>query len=203
MDIEMGFANDDNVMDIEEAVFIHILKSVAEKRKSELELLKATLNVPTKVPRFTYTKLIEMLQASGEKIEWGDDFNRAHEKKMGELVGSDAYFITKWPTKIRAFYSMPSKENPEICNAFDLIYKGLEISSGAQRIHDPELLATQIKGRGLKPEDFEFYIRAFRAGAPPHSGWSIGAERITMKICGLDNIRETTLYPRDRNRIYP
>ncbi len=203
MDIEMGFADDNDVMDVEEAVLIHILKSVAEKRKPELEMLKSVVNVPTTVPRFTYSQLIEKLQANGEKIEWGDDFSRAHEKLMGELIGSEAYFITKWPTKLRAFYSMPSKENVEICNAFDLIYRGLEISSGAQRIHDPELLAQQIRNRGLDPENFEFYIRAFKSGAPPHAGWSIGAERITMKICSLDNIRETTLFPRDRMRLSP
>jgi len=203
MDIEMGFANDDDVMDVEEAVLIHILRAVAERRKHELEVLNSHVTVPDKVPRYTYSKIIEMLQADGEKIEWGDDFTRAHEEKIGKLVGQEAYFITKWPTKVRAFYSMPSPDNPEICNSFDLIYRGLEISSGAQRIHDPELLTQQIRARGMNPENFEFYIRAFRSGAPPHAGWSIGAERITMKICNLNNIREATLYPRDRMRLTP
>jgi len=203
MDIEMGFADDNDVMNIEEKVLIHILKSVAEKRSAELDLLHATVNVPQSIPRFTYSALVEKLQANGEKIEWGDDFNRAHEKLIGEIVGSEAYFITKWPTKLRAFYSMPSKENVEVCNAFDLIYRGLEISSGAQRIHDPLLLEEQIRGRGLDPANFEFYIRTFKAGAPPHAGWSIGAERLTMKICNLDNIREATLFPRDMTRLAP
>ncbi|MEM0438046.1 MAG: aspartate--tRNA(Asn) ligase [Candidatus Micrarchaeia archaeon] len=203
MDIEMGFANDDDVMDIEEHVLKHILRSVAGKRSAELKLLNASVTVPDKIPRFTYTELVDKLRARGENIEWGEDFTRAHEKMIGEIVGAEAYFITKWPTKIRAFYSMPSKDNPEVCNAFDLIYRGLEISSGAQRIHDPELLAQQIRGRGMDPLNFEFYIKAFRAGAPPHAGWSIGAERLTMKICCLDNIREAALFPRDRTRIHP
>ncbi|MCX8199927.1 MAG: aspartate--tRNA(Asn) ligase [Candidatus Micrarchaeota archaeon] len=203
MDIEMGFADDNTVMDVEEEVLKHILRSVLEKRKEELSLLGAGVSVPQKIPRFTYTQLVDKLRANGEKIEWGDDFSRAHEKMIGELVGSEAYFITKWPTRLRAFYSMPSKDNVEVCNAFDLIYRGLEISSGAQRIHDPDLLVQQIRGRGLNPDNFEFYIRAFRAGAPPHAGWSIGAERLTMKICSLDNIREATLFPRDMSRIFP
>ncbi|MEM3364469.1 MAG: aspartate--tRNA(Asn) ligase [Candidatus Micrarchaeia archaeon] len=203
MDIEMGFADDNDVMDVEEEVLKHILKSVSEKRRAELELLKAEVKVPSSIPRFTYSQLVDKLRANGEKIEWGDDFSRAHEKMLGELVGSEAYFITKWPTRLRAFYSMPSSDNVEVCNAFDLIYRGLEISSGAQRIHDPELLVQQIRSRGMNPDNFDFYVRAFRAGAPPHAGWSIGAERLTMKICGLDNIREATLFPRDMNRIFP
>ena len=203
MDVEMGFVDDDGAMDMLESTFIHILNSVREKRKTELETLNSPLTVPEGIPRKTYSELIELLKDNGETIEWGDDFTRAQERRIGELIKSEAYFITRWPTKVRAFYSMPTEDNVEVCKAFDLIYRGLEMSSGAQRIHDPELLAQQIRARGLNPENFEFYIRAFRAGAPPHGGWSIGAERLTMKLCGLDNIREAVLYPRDRNRIFP
>ena len=90
-----------------------------------------------------------------------------------------------------------------ICNAFDLMYRGLELASGAQRVHDPVVLVEQLKERGLNPDNFKFYIDAFKSGAPPHAGWSIGLERIAMQICQLSNIRECELFPRDMSRLTP
>jgi len=98
---------------------------------------------------------------------------------------------------------MPSKEDPKICHAFDLIYRGLEIASGAQRIHQAGKLESELNRRGLTVSDFEFYLNAFRMGAPPHAGWSIGLERLVMKICNLQNIREAMMFPRDRTRLSP
>lgn len=144
-----------------------------------------------------------MLNENNEKIEWGEDLSKEQEKKITEIIGEEAFIIYEWPTKVRAFYSMPKEGEEEICLAYDLMYKGLEISSGAQRIHIPSLLEEQLKKRGLNPSNFEFYIEAFRYGAPPHAGWSIGLERITMKALNLDNIREATLFPRDRTRVLP
>jgi nondiscriminating aspartyl-tRNA synthetase len=98
---------------------------------------------------------------------------------------------------------MPNEKDPEVSNSFDLIYKGLEISSGAQRIHIPQLLEEAIRKRGMDPKKFEFYISAFRHGAPPHAGWSIGLERFAMEITNMPNIRECSLFPRDRTRVTP
>jgi aspartyl-tRNA synthetase len=98
---------------------------------------------------------------------------------------------------------MPREDNEEICKAYDLLYKGLEIASGAQRIHIPELLEKQLEKRGLNPRNFDFYIDSFRAGAPPHAGWSIGLERLAMKVTNRENIRECMLFPRDRSRVHP
>jgi aspartyl-tRNA synthetase len=98
---------------------------------------------------------------------------------------------------------MPYKDNPKLCHAFDLVHNGLEIASGTQRIHIPEILIKQIKAFGMKPRDFKYYIDCFRYGAPPHAGWSIGLERITMTITGMKNIRECSMFPRDRNRLTP
>ena len=98
---------------------------------------------------------------------------------------------------------MPNEKNDKICRAFDLIYNGLEIASGTQRIHIPDLLIKQIKNCGMKVEDFKYYIDCFRYGAPPHAGWSFGLERITMTITGMRNIRECCMFPRDRNRLTP
>ena len=218
MDIEMGFADHEDVMRLLEGVVLHILNSVKENAKEELEALGVKLEVPKKVPQHTYTDLVEKLNkakfkmnCSDEQISrkqevfsmtWGEDFSKEAEKKLQEILGQDLYFISEWPTAIRAFYSMPQKDEKK-CNAFDLVYRGLEISSGAQRIHKVEILEDQLKKRGLDPYKFEFYLNAFRMGAPPHAGWSIGLERLTMKICNLDNIREATLFPRDRTRLYP
>ncbi len=204
MDVEIGFADDDHAMDVLEKTFLYILRKVRENHKEDFDRLGVPLpEVPDKIPRYTYSQLVDLLREHGENIEWGDDFTKAQEKKIYELLKEDLYFITKWPTDVRAFYSHPEPDNPGICRAFDLIYKGLEISSGAQRIHDPELLTSEIQRRGMNPENFEFYIRSFKAGAPPHAGWSLGAERITMQLLNLPNIRETVLFPRDQERVFP
>jgi len=203
MDIEAAFITPDEAIDMLEAATIHCVSSVKEKCASELAVLGRELSVPAKIPRHTYTELVEKLNAAGVPFTWGEDFSRETEAKLTEVLGYSTYFITKWPTAIRAFYSMPSQEDPKICNAYDLNYEGLEISSGAQRVHQPEVIISQLKSRGLNPEDFSFYVNAFRVGAPPHCGWSIGLDRLTMKVCGLHNIREAVLFPRDRVRVRP
>ncbi|VVB57275.1 Aspartate--tRNA(Asp) ligase [uncultured archaeon] len=204
MDVEMGFCDENDAMDVLEKTFLEILSMVKKECAEELKLIGVEdLVVPSKVPRHTYTSLVEKLNAAGVKMEWGEDFDREKEAKLLSILGEEAYFITGWPTAIRAFYSMPFSDKPETCRAFDLMYRGLEISSGAQRIHVPELLIKQLQARGLDPATFEFYINAFRTGAPPHAGWSIGIERLTMQICRLPNIREASLFPRDRHRLTP
>jgi nondiscriminating aspartyl-tRNA synthetase len=203
MDIEQAFIDDEEAMDILEECFLYVLSEVKKNRKEELKILDVKLEIPkSPLKRVTYEEAIKILQKNGEKINFGDDFTKGQENKMGKLIG-DAFFIKHWPTEIKAFYAMPDEENPKICHAYDLIYNGLEICSGTQRIHIPELLAKQIKSKGLDPKDFKFYIDAFRYGAPHHSGWSIGLERFTMQITGKTNIREVTMFPRDRNRITP
>ena len=203
MDIEMGFADHNDVMDILEQVVLHILTRVKEEAGPDLEVLSPEFSVPEKVPRYSYTELVKKLNDSGFIMKWGEDFSKEAEKKLSGILGDDLYFIYDWPTNVRAFYSMPDPKNPDICHAFDLVYRGLEISSGAKRIHLPALLEEQLKKRGLAVEEFEFYLNAFRMGAPPHSGWSIGLERLVMKMCNCENIREAMLFPRDRTRLHP
>ena len=98
---------------------------------------------------------------------------------------------------------MEKDKNKNVSGGFDALYGGLEISSGGQRVHVPDVLIKQLKDKNLKPEDFKWYIDAFRYGAPAHSGWSIGLERLTQIICGLDNVKEATMFPRDRTRLTP
>ncbi|NYZ79002.1 aspartate--tRNA(Asn) ligase [Candidatus Micrarchaeota archaeon] len=202
LDIEMGFADHNDAMDVLEDVIKHITSDALNNCQEELKLLGAKLEVPEKIERHSYTDVVELLNKNGDNMAWGADFNREEESRAAELLGEEIFFITEWPTKSRAFYSMP-KEDAKVCNAFDLMYGGLEIASGAQRIHLPELLVEQLTSRGLDPKEFDFYVNAFRMGAPPHAGWAIGAERLTMKLCNRENIRECALFPRDRSRITP
>jgi aspartyl-tRNA synthetase len=199
----MGFCDHNDAMEVLETVFLHMLRSVKENCAAQIETLKTEVIVPAKLARHTYTELVELLNKHGVKMEWGEDFSKENEKKIGEFLKEEAFFVTEWPTAIKTFYSMPVKGNEKICNAYDLMYRGLEISSGTQRIHLPDLLIKQLKARGLNPADFEFYVNAFRMGAPPHAGWSIGLDRMTMQVCRAANIRECVLFPRDRHRLTP
>lgn len=203
MDIEMAFANDDDAIAILSEVFLHMLRKVKEENESDLKILGVELKVPKEVGVFKYSDVLETLSANGEKIRFGEDFSREQEAKICELAKHEAVVVRDYPTAIRAFYSMPHEENPKICRAYDLIYKGMEIASGAQRIHLPDLLKRQIKARGMETESFESYMEAFKYGAPPHAGWSIGLDRLTMAVCKLENIREAVMFPRDRQRIKP
>ncbi len=209
LDIEMGFADNNDAMQVLADTFIAMLKKASEMEK-EMETIGTQVRIPTEtVPIVTYKEIIERLQKIGSKTNDGDDLSKDDEKLIYEKLGYEYVIVKDYPTKVRAFYSLPyldgesEYKNKEYCKSYDLIYRGTEISSGAQRIHDPELLTEQIKEKGLNPEDFKGYIDSFRYGSCPHAGWSIGAERITMKICNLENIREAVLWPRDRVRITP
>jgi aspartyl-tRNA synthetase len=201
MDIEMGFADADDVIGVLSKTVISVIKTVKEANKKELEVLKADLQVP-EVRVITYSEAIDKLASKGHKIEFGFDISREHEAALQKAYG-DAVIVRDFPAKLRAFYSMPKADNPELTNSFDFLYKGLEITSGAQRINTPDLLIKSLEKHGLNPKHFEFYINAFRCGAPPHAGWSIGLERFAMQITGSQNIRECALFPRDRKRLTP
>lgn len=204
MDIEKAFIEDEEGVITElEGVTHHILETLAKESADDLKLLGREVKVP-KLPfkRYTYDEILDMLPSMDLSLKWGEDLNPEIEKALHAKIG-DPYFIKEWPTAIRAFYSMPKADEPEKCRAFDLNFMGTELSSGAQRIHEHDMLVDALKKRGLEPENFEFYLKAFRYGMPPHGGWSIGSERITQAVCGLSNIRECVLWPRDRHRIEP
>ncbi|MCK4926997.1 MAG: aspartate--tRNA(Asn) ligase [Candidatus Aenigmarchaeota archaeon] len=205
MDIEMGFATDIEAMDILDEVTFNIFSDVKKTCESQLKLLGTDFRIP-KLPlkKITYTDVLKRLEKEGMKIKWGEDLSTPAEKKICEIIGWDEpFYITEWPTDIRAFYSMPDEKDPKICRAFDLMFRGVELLSGAQRIHIPELLIKRLKAKGMDPENFKFYIDTFRYGAPPHAGWSIGLERITMLLTARENIREACLFPRDPKRLTP
>ena len=203
IDIEMAFADDKDAMNILEKVVYNAFVDVYENRKKEIEILGIEFEIPPeKFDRITYDEAIDIANSKGVEISWGEDLSREAEKAIGEEMGG-LYFITDWPSEIRPFYTMPHEDNPEICKAFDLMYKDLEISSGAQRIHLYDLLVENIKKKGLNPDGFTYYLEAFKYGMPPHAGWGLGADRFTMVLTQQENIRECVLFPRDRQRLTP
>src|SRR3989338_910794 len=204
MDIECAFMSQMDVMKLEEELVKHMISEVIKKNKPEIELLGLKLKVPT-AKYISYDETIALLKKNGIKIAIGDDLNPEAEKKLGELFPETLVFVHSWPVSLKPFYIMPRGADikAEYCEGFDCIYKGLEITSGGQRIHLPELLIAKIKQKGLKVESLKDFIDSFRFGAPPHSGWSIGLERLTMLLCDLDNVREATMFPRDRDRLTP
>jgi aspartyl-tRNA synthetase len=190
-------------MDILENLIVRIFHRVKEDCKEELEILGHKLVEPkTPFPRITYDEALRMLDDAGIKLPWGEDLPTPAERKLGELI-ADAYFIVDWPTVIKPFYIMPREDNPDLCLAFDLMYKDLELASGGTRIHQEELLIKQLKQKGLNPEHFESHLKNFRLGLPPHAGWGLGLDRLMMVLAGLENIREAVLFPRDRRRLVP
>jgi nondiscriminating aspartyl-tRNA synthetase len=204
-DFEMAFADDKIVMDILAKCVQYIVKKIIEERKEELDLLEVKLKVPG-VKYYTFEEVADMMKKY--KIHVGkDDLSGEAEEKLGELHPDTVVFVYDWPLSGKPFYIMPQakkgKNKEELSYGFDAIYKGMEISSGGQRIHIPSLLEERLKAKGLKIEKFKDYIDSFRYGAPNHAGWGVGVERLTMQILGLKNIREAVLFPRDRDRLTP
>ena len=205
IDIEVSFVDHHAVMDLLEELIIAVYRDANERCAGALESLEiGELSVPrAPFPRLPYSEAIRMAaEATGEPIAYGDDIGTAAEKAVGELMG-EHYFITDWPTEIKPYYAMPYEDNPAVCKAFDLMHPRMELSSGAERVHQHDLLVRQIQAKGLNPDNFEFYLDPFRYGMPPHSGWGLGAERLIMTMLSLGNIREAVLFPRDRHRLTP
>ncbi len=202
LDWEMGFIKDENdLMDLETDLLRYIFLSL---KKMDLSLYDIEIEEIKEIPRIEYSLACELVRSQGK--EQGGDFTPEEERKLcqyaRERYGSDFVFITKFPQNLRPFYTMPD-ERPGISRGFDLLYKGMEITTGSQRIHDYDLLIEKMKEAGLNPEDFKFYLEIFKYGMPPHGGLAIGCERLTASILGLRNIREASFFPRDRKRLTP
>jgi aspartyl-tRNA synthetase len=203
MDIEMAFANEEDVMQVLERVVHRAYEYVAQECRKELEILNVQLEIPKlPFPRITYDKVVEVIKSEGVAMEWGEDFSMEAMKVYCEHEPG-LYFITEWPSAMKPFYALPFEDRPEKCRAFDLMFGKEEITSGAQRVHMHDLLRSRIEAQGLSPEPFEFYLKTFKYGMPPHGGWGLGLERLTMMLTGKGNIRETVLFPRDRQRLIP
>ncbi len=204
IDVEVSFADDLAVMGLLEDLVVSVYRRVVETCPDPLTWLGVDPEIPRKpFPRLPYRDAIGIAAGrTGEPLGFGDDFGASAEKALGEEMGVH-YFITDWPTAIKPYYAMPREDDPELCRAFDLMHPRMELASGSQRVHQHDLLVHQIRSRGLSADSFEFYLRPFRYGMPPHSGWGLGAERLVMTMLGLGNIREAVLFPRDRHRLVP
>ena len=203
IDIEASFIDNEDVMVILENLINYVYTYVALNGQVYLKNLGVEIKIP-QLPfkRITYTEAIKIAKDNGEQIEWGDDLSTESEHSIGRTIG-EHYFITDWPSKIKPFYALPYEDKPELCRAFDMMHPRMELSSGAQRVHDPELLKGRITAQGLNADGFDFYLKAFKYGMPPHSGWGVGVERLLMTMLGIENIREVVLFPRDRRRLSP
>ena len=202
MDIEVAFADDISIMKYIEDVIKFIVKKVLAECKEEINILGLKLKVP-KAKYMTYKEAIKLLNKHGFKLKEGDDFEPEAERKFCEIFKDTIIFTYEWPIKMKPFYIWPKDVKSGVSGGFDAVYGGVEISSGGQRVHVPDILIKQLKSKNLNPKDFAWYIDAFRYGAPMHAGWSIGLERLTMALLNLSNIREATLFPRDRKRLTP
>lgn len=201
IDVEVSFADHEDVMKILEEVMKALFEAVSADRATVLlghEL--PAVNLP--LQRVSYEECIELGRGAGVAIEYGEDLSTETLREIAKQL-DPLYFITEWPSDIKPFYAQPFEGREEITKSFDLMYGALELSSGAQRVHDPRLLKRRIEEKNLNPKNFEFYIRSFEYGMPPHAGWAIGAERLTSILTGVGNVKECTLFPRDRRRVMP
>jgi nondiscriminating aspartyl-tRNA synthetase len=203
IDIEQAFATAESVMQLLEQLMQFTCKTVDEKCRRELATLKHSIEVP-EVPfkRLKYDEVLQDLKREGIEIPWGEDIPTPAFRTLGK-IHPYFYFIVDWPTHSKAFYIKPRDDNPEICEGFDLMWSWIELVSGGTRIASKELLIKRLEEKGLNPESFKHHLQAFDYGMPPHAGWAIGLERLTMMLTGKKNIREVTLYPRDKFRLTP
>ena len=203
IDVEKAYVDYNDVSEILERMILFLWNEIKDKNKSHLEYLKIQLpDLSFPFKRYTYSDLIEKLQRSGQSIEWGDDISQ---QKLSKLDDEDLklfYFITDWPTSIKPFYVKPKPTGTE-CESFDLMYGDLELSSGSTRIHDKDELIERMKKQGLNIDAFDFHLKVFDYGMPPHAGFGLGLERLMMSMCGVDNIRDAVLFPRDIDRLSP
>lgn len=207
-DAEMGYIEGyEDLMDQLEKVFWKMMKDIKEKCSDILNLYNATVPNEVKIPRIKLAEALKILEEKCGKHYDEMDIDPEGERLIcdyaKEQFGSDLIFLTHYPTGIRPMYTMPCENNPEESCSFDLIFRGVEILTGGQRIHNYNQLVESIRKRGMNPEEFKDYLEIFRYGMPAHGGWAFGSERIVQKILGLKSIKEAVLYPRDVNRLTP
>ncbi len=208
LDVEMGFINDEyDLMALEEGFIKYMFKQLIEKAKDALNLLSVDLKPMVDIPRIKLTDAQEIiLKEYNKKSPYGGLDGEGEKlicKYVKEKHKSEFVFITKYPKSKRPMYTMPDDQLEDMTKSFDLLYKGLEITTGGQRIHDYQALIENMKSFHIDPKDFDFYLEGFKYGMPPHGGFAIGLERITMQVLDLENIREACLLPRDMNRLMP
>lgn len=206
LDLEMGFIdNEHDVMNLQNRLLRFMFSAVQERCAKELEILGVVLPEVPEIPRIALEEALKLLTEEYGKTHQEHDLDPEGERLLSKAIlertGSEFVYVTDYPWSKRPMYTMPKGEHSTA--SFDLLFRGLEITTGGQRIHDRALLEVNMLKKGLSPQDFASYLSNFSIGMPPHGGLAIGLERLTAQILGLTNIREATLFPRDRHRLTP
>jgi nondiscriminating aspartyl-tRNA synthetase len=208
LDAELGFIEDHHdVMNTLTTTLEFMCGHLRETCIQEFTILGAELpHVLKTIPHVTLREAqVLITKETGEDCTAEKDLAPEHERWLSEYAqrkhGSDFIFVTHFPLEKTAFYAFEDPDNPGYARYFDLLFRGVEIVSGGQRIHNPEQLRARMMQKGLDPKQFAFYLQAFDYGLPPHGGWGMGLERLTQKFLNLENVKEATLFPRDMNRI--
>jgi nondiscriminating aspartyl-tRNA synthetase len=200
------------VLDIIGNLFVKLFKGLEKSFATEIETIRKQFNAEPfefiePALRLEYSEAVRILNENGIDMKDDEDLTTANEKFLGKIIKkkycTDFYMLDKYPLVVRPFYTMPDANNPKFSNSYDMFMRGEEILSGAQRIHDPELLTERAKHHAVDLDKIKAYIDAFRFGCPPHAGGGIGLERVAMLYLGLDNIRKTSMFPRDPKRLAP
>ncbi len=203
VDVEEAYVTYEDVMRLLEEMLRHIVEVVCENRKQDLETLGVALKPPElPLKRHTYRDVLKTLEDAGVTLAWGEDLSTQALKTLG-TVEQGFYFITDWPTASKAFYIKPMDDTPETCEAFDLMAGSIELASGGSRVSSRRLLTKRLKEKGLNPKLFDYHLKVFDYGMPPHAGFGLGMDRLMMVLTGRENIREVVLFPRDQKRLTP
>ena len=209
MDFEMGYIDSfEEIMEMETAMLQYTFGLLCEEYGKELQMLNLELPGLSSIPSVRFDKAKELVSEKyNRKIRNPYDLEPEEEVLIGryfkEEYGSDFVFVTHYPSKKRPFYAMDDPADPRFTLSFDLLFKGLEITTGGQRIHDYDTIIKKMEARGMDPEDISSYLMIFKYGMPPHGGLGIGLERLTMRLLDESNVRETTMFPRDVTRLEP
>ncbi|UZJ51072.1 hypothetical protein CBS101457_000392 [Exobasidium rhododendri] len=213
LDLEMAFDEHyHEVMDVLAGLFTFIFQELPKRYKKEIDTIRKQYPVedflvPDKMPRLEFPEAIKILREAGQTIGDFDDLSTEQERVLGKVVrekyGSDFFMLDRFPLAIRPFYTMPDPTDKNYSLSYDFFFRGQEILSGAQRVHDATLLESRMREAGIQPEDMKSYVDAFRMGCPPHAGAGIGLERVVMFYLGLGNIRRASMFPRDPKRLDP
>ena len=209
LDFEMGYIKGfEDIMEMETEVLRSIFHMLATNYGKELRLLEVILPDISRIPAVRFDEAKQLVADKyNRKIRNPYDLEPEEEVLIGryfkEEYDSDFVFVTHYPSKKRPFYAMDDPTDSRFTLSFDLLFKGMEITTGGQRIHDYEEQVTKMKARGMNPEEFTNFLMIHKHGMPPHGGLGIGLERLTMRLIGEQNVRETTLFPRDVSRLEP
>lgn len=207
--VESAFIKDEfETMRIEEQVIIAALTNVKEKCAKDLELLGVELTIPkAPFPVLQFPDVYEIARHKGKQIIEGEDLDSEADKLVWEYVKehlkTEFYFINRFPSKIKPFYVMRNDAEPQWARSVDLNFKGLELSSGGQREHRYDQLMENVKRKGMRESEVEWFTQFFQYGVPPHGGFAIGIERLTMSLLNIENVRDCVLFPRDPERLVP